>query len=660
MSNISSIEPADYRYFTTDLLTNTLLAEIPFEGVSFERAIKGAGKFSGKIPVIPKTDSMSLYENTMPGKTALYVTRNGQCVWGGVIWARNYNLVGQILDVDASEFTSYLYRRRVWKTWSHEFGATMTITNGTARVDLDTGFTYNFSSFSSVRVIFRNVSDFVYNGYYEVQPSPAPTSSRFFLAMPGVPNGVYPLTTIVVRTDTYDYIRSLIDAVSIDFTGIDFPNDEIQPGVGLGFIVSNKRASGGIATLTLSEPHDISPGQVIVVDNVDNTFDGQYIVTATPTDTQVQYEKTATVASTPVSVNTRTITSKARTNYVVTLTTSGAHGFQVGQLVEVSGAESPGAVSRTFDGNYIILSVPTSNSFTYLSAGINNVGTTPVSGGTATVVPVVISGSYGPYSANSDLLFEFSDDGYSGVNVEPIVYRGFELKNVGQELDKYSDTIDGFEYRVDCEYDPSSASFKRIFVLIPIDFPDPPAPGEISPISRFGADQLVFEYPGNITDIQIDEKANDAATRFWMVGNIGDLGSDASQPYAAAAARDLLLDGWPILDEEETDNDIADEEILYEYARRYLSESRPPIGDITIGVNGSLAPVVGSYAPGDWCAIVADDEFVRMRLASDLEPRDTVIVRKIDSIKVSVPDSPTFPEKVTLSLIAEWEVDKRG
>ena len=75
-----------YRYFTTDLLTNTVLAEIPFKGVSFERSIKAAGSFSGSIPVIPETASMNIYESTMPGKTGLYVVRDQECVWGGIIW----------------------------------------------------------------------------------------------------------------------------------------------------------------------------------------------------------------------------------------------------------------------------------------------------------------------------------------------------------------------------------------------------------------------------------------------------------------------------------------------------------------------------------------------------------------------------------------------
>jgi hypothetical protein len=509
-----------------------------------------------------------------------------------------------------------------------------------------------------VRVIFREVLNFRYNGEYTITARLSSTSFTFSAG--SIPNGTYPLTTIYARVDTYDYIRSLIDAVSVDFTGIEFPNADIEPGLGLRFTVTNKRIASGQATLTTSQPHNINPGQVVLIRNVDATFNGQYIITAVPNATEIQYAKSGSVASTPVSVNTKTVATKSLTNYVATLTTSTVHGFSVGQEVIVSGVDDVNSVSEIFNGEFIITAA-TSNTFSYLTGGVTNVPSTAVNpGATAVVTPYTLSGSYGPYSANSDIQIEFNDDGFSGVPAEPLVYRGYEIKNVGKELDVYSDSIDGFEYRVDCYYDPGSASFRREFMFLPINFPNPPAPGEISPISRFGADQLVFEYPGNITDIQIDEKADDAATRFWMVGNIPDLGDDASQPYAAAAATDLLLQGWPLLEEDDAADDVSDEQTLYEGATRFLSEFRPPIGDIKITVNGSLSPTVGSYAPGDWCSIIADDEFVKMRLASDLEPRDTVIVRKIDSIKVSVPDSPTFPEKVTLDLIAEWEVDKRG
>ena len=49
-----------------------------------------------------------------------------------------------------------------------------------------------------------------------------------------------------------------------------------------------------------------------------------------------------------------------------------------------------------------------------------------------------------------------------------------------------------------------------------------------------------------------------------------------------------------------------------------------------------------------------------MRLANDLEPRGDVIVRKIISYSVSVPETPAFPERVTLELIDEWKEDRKN
>lgn len=37
---LSDTAAAQYKYFTTDILTNEVLAEIPFRSVSFERSIK--------------------------------------------------------------------------------------------------------------------------------------------------------------------------------------------------------------------------------------------------------------------------------------------------------------------------------------------------------------------------------------------------------------------------------------------------------------------------------------------------------------------------------------------------------------------------------------------------------------------------------------------
>ena len=155
---------AQYRYFTTDLLTNTVLAEIPFKGVSFERSIKAAGSFSGSIPVIPETASMNIYESTMPGKTGLYVVRDQECIWGGIIWSRSYDVVDRNLSVSASEFTSYFHKRNIWNTWSHDFGANVVVAGGTLTATLQTA-TYDFPVGSKVKIEFLTTNMFEYNGY---------------------------------------------------------------------------------------------------------------------------------------------------------------------------------------------------------------------------------------------------------------------------------------------------------------------------------------------------------------------------------------------------------------------------------------------------------------------------------------------------------------
>jgi len=648
-------DAAVYRYFTTDLLTNQVLAEIPFKGVSFERSIKAAGSFGGNIPVIPETASMDLYNSTMPGKTGLYVVRDSECVWGGIIWNRNYNVVERELSVSASEFTSYFFHRNIWKTWTHDFGATIVASGGTLTGTLE-ALEYDFPVGSSVRLIFPEVSDFVYNAYYTIASSP--TNATFTITGTSVPNGTYVGVTVYARVDTYDYVRQLLDEILVDFSGISFPNTDIEPALTNSLRITSITAPSSITTVTTASPHGLIPTQTTEIYNVSAALDGLWDVTSVPSST------TFTIASaltSSVKNLTRTVTSKSIADFTATITTSGAHGFAQYDTVVLSGVDDPTSLVIVFDGEYQIVDVPSATTFRVYVADSDMVATA-VTGGTAVVQSTANVGTYGPFPGNSDIDIGYSTEAYSGKNVPNNTYRGFELRSVGEELDEYSDTVDGFEYRVDCElvYIGDIPTFTRTFVLIPIDYPNPPAEGEVSPPSRYGADQLVFEYPGSIIDVTMEESAEDAATRFFVVGNIPDLGDDISQPYAVASATDLLLAGWPLLDGEETRSEESEESALYGHAQRYLAESRPPISDIKVKVNGSLSPKIGEFVPGDWCSIIVEDEFVRMRLASDLEVRDTVIVRKIEGFKVSVPDTPSFPEETELLLVTEPEVDKIG
>ena len=672
---VSNVVPV-YRYFTADLMTNTVLAEIPFVDVSYERAIKAAGAFSGNIPVIPKTASMDLYTNTMPGRTALYVVRDNVCVWGGIIWSRTYNAVARSMSVDASEFTSYFHHRNIWQTWSHSFPATITVAGGVGRAVLDGGVSYTFDPNSTVTVDYHNVADFPYNGYYKVLASPAPTDGAFSFNANGKTAGLYTDCTVIVLADTYDYIRQLLDVILVDFAGYEFANEEIEPGLISAPIILTTQSNGTVATITTSTAHNLLPGQVTEIVNVDPIYDGYVTVLSVPNATTFTCELVhAALPYTMRGVVAKTVTNKALSSYTGILTTSTAHGFYPGDTVVITGVDDPAQPDLTFNGTYQIQATPTTTTFTIYSV-YNDIPSTAVSAATTprvTKTPAAKVATFGPYFNNSDIGLTYSTDGYSGVNVPNKQFRGFELRNAGEELDAYSDTLKGFEYRIDCSYDEASSSFTREFVLLSIDFPNPPAAGEVSPISRFGADKYVFEYPGNILDFTIAESADKAATRFWVTGSTGTQGEDQSEPYAGASATDLLLQGWPLLEAEQsistviqdattTANPIyinaADKQTLYDYAYRYLVESRPPMADFTISVNGSLDPQVGTYSPGDWVSIVSQDPFIQMRLSSDLEPRTTAIVRKIDKIKVSVPNFPSFPEKVSLDLIPEWLVDK--
>ena len=60
-----------------------------------------------------------------------------------------------------------------------------------------------------------------------------------------------------------------------------------------------------------------------------------------------------------------TVSNKALTSNVATLTTSTAHGLAVGQWVTVAG------VDATFNGDYVVASVPTSTTFTYSKTAAN-------------------------------------------------------------------------------------------------------------------------------------------------------------------------------------------------------------------------------------------------------------------------------------------------
>jgi hypothetical protein len=469
--------------------------------------------------------------------------------------------------------------------------------------------------------------------------------------------------------DTYDFARDLVYRVATDLGGFNFVNEVIKPAKEFQVAVIEKERSGNLVTLRTFEPHEAIPGQEIDVVEVDPDLNGLHFIEEVPDDRTVRFfSEGPDIEPTLVGgIRYYNIVTKQMANFTATLTTDAPHGAAAGDVVVVDGVDSffTGRLDSTFNGRFTVTSVPTPTSFTFDSGGILPIGPEPVAGGVATFGSKFLYGDYGSFLRNSDTDVRFENEDKSGFYQDTQVFRGFEQKTVGEILESYSNTVNGgFEYRIDCDYDYATSSFTRTFKLLPIELPFPPPPGGVYTAQDLGADRVVFEYPGNISTFSIEESAEDAATRFFAVGRIEDLSDAASQPYAGASAGDLLYNrngrDWPLLDQSEGLDEIADELSLYEYARDYLYESRPPIGVITVTVNGSLAPVIGSYYPGQWCSLLINDDFVRARLANDQELRDDILIRKINSYKVTVADNPVFPETVDLELITDWKVDRVG
>ena len=792
---------AEYRYYVVDLLTNNVISEIPFTNVSYERALSKAGSFSGEIPVIEATKNLDLYESTMPGKTALYVLRNGVCVWGGIIWSRSYSPSNKSLTIDGQEWISYLYHRAVWQTlyygsegiYCSEYEAAGGI--ATAYTDVEHGF------LAGDTVKISNLNPAI-NGTHSIISTPSLASFTFAST---ATLALSPSSTGVARTivDSYDITRDILGWLTDDFAENQFSNDIIKPASENEYSVTNKTMTSGLATLTLSLPHDLIEGQLIEIVDVDAALNGYQTITAIPTSTSVSFQlagSTSNISSAAVSglatynvitkatvTNIYTVGTKSASNNVITLTTTVAHDLSVGDEIAIQ------LVDTNFNGRYTVASVPTTTTFTYIKSVVDMAPTAVEAGELSYKTAVLVTSTAHGLSKNKTVVVEINDAAYDGtfvvskvintttfrysvfstlnsaaeavsggiikwggravagtfgsfsgnsdadigvtnqisnkyIGIIQQVFRGSDLRYFGEILEDFTKDINGFEYRIDCDF--QDGQFTRTFRFVPfippprksivtnksltsnvatlttetahllevgdeivvtdvglafdgtivvesiptsttftyksykLDVPSTPCYGFIGlvhPISILGADQYVFEYPGNVLEFKIDESAENAATRMWVGGNSDGLDGDASQPYAAASALDLLGAGWPILDQiESSSNDQAGEAMLYDYAEEYLLEARPPEMTFSISVNGSLAPFVGDYLPGDWCTIIIDDDFVRMRIGSDLEPRSDVIVRKIVGYKVSVPESPTFPEKVDLELISEFKEDRRN
>lgn len=102
-----------YTYLIADTRTNTVLEEVPLDGVSFTKPLNDSGSFRGRWHLGRGSSALDPYRLTTPCKRAVYALRDGRPMWGGVIWSRDYDSTSRTVSLGAGEFWSYFDHRKV-------------------------------------------------------------------------------------------------------------------------------------------------------------------------------------------------------------------------------------------------------------------------------------------------------------------------------------------------------------------------------------------------------------------------------------------------------------------------------------------------------------------------------------------------------------------
>jgi hypothetical protein len=627
----------EYRYIIASVKDGTIKMEVPFSGVSWERKVNGAGSFSGTIGANPERDTFDTYNSTLPGKYAIYIFRDGELVWGGIIWSRDYDITTKELNISALEFTSYLFHRVFWKTLYFNDGTTVKallegLISNTTNDELNVGNPFSASDTHILPTYYAqnngtvgvagNIVTFTTEEVHGF-------ADNALVLISGTQyadwNGVRQINTVAGNDRAFTFVsnnngggsavsRSLANtAFAVDgaqYAILKSTYDTIQSSVdvNLSYVVDPALADYQIVGTGDDNPFEFRGHKFDYVGEILNNFAQNGVPSITTVSpTSASYAKIA-LTGTPSTA--KRIVSKKVTSNVVTITTAQPHGFSAGNSITISNLDS------------------------------------------------VLNGTYSPITAVTTYTLSFAKT----------------TANIEETYVKTIFTSVRFDYHVVPSYDTNTRTFSNTFRAwkVQTDTNKPSGttvdgneldtltgPSSIYGSSSLGANQIIFEHPGNIISLSLTEDAESSASRTWVVDSVSDLDSDAAPPYGSYTNLAYLNAGFPMLDRAVTDRNLPvaiDEEVI-PYAKQIGYRLSPPIGEYSITVNGSLQPEVNTYQPGDWCTIIPNDAFINNRLAPPYENRTGLLVRKIKSFKVTVPNNPSFPETVTLEVVPEWEIE---
>lgn len=269
-----------------------------------------------------------------------------------------------------------------------------------------------------------------------------------------------------------------------------------------------------------------------------------------------------------------------------------------------------------------------------------------------------------PYPAAAGTKIDL-DTRMSGKTQDTQTWLGTELRSFGEALVEFSNNLNGFEWNIEVAWDETLQRFTRKLVFR--DTPPAQLPTGIEYAGeRPGLDRNIFEHPGNIINITLAETADEAATRYYVVGGApeGLTVGEEFKPRGVWNNDVFLAADWPLIEAIDSSRhpNVAGQATLDGYAKVYGQRARPPVPTWTVTVNGDMDPTIGSYKAGDWCQIVTnEDKFILSRIAQSAhrpedDPTGTGLIKRIMGFSVEVPTVSQFNETVTLELADEWTV----
>jgi hypothetical protein len=120
-----------YRVLYSPVLApHDIAGELPVEAFSWDLLLNAPGSATFMVPLERTTSAPFLTgqvdpdaipaDDIGPARTALFVERNGDLVWGGVLWTRRYDFTEGTVELNAEGWWSYVRRRhlRVDRTYT--------------------------------------------------------------------------------------------------------------------------------------------------------------------------------------------------------------------------------------------------------------------------------------------------------------------------------------------------------------------------------------------------------------------------------------------------------------------------------------------------------------------------------------------------------------